>query len=42
MNQVLGRLKLKKAPDKTFIGRIAKGFDWLGYRLGSMPALGWG
>jgi RNA-directed DNA polymerase len=28
-------LKLAQAPDKTFIGRIEKGFDFLGYRFGS-------
>ncbi len=33
LNRVLTRLKLAKHPDKTFIGRIAKGFDWLGYHL---------
>ncbi|MBU2705444.1 hypothetical protein KCM76_05605 [Zooshikella marina] len=26
MNQVLSVLKMEKAPDKTFIGRITKGF----------------
>ena len=26
-------LRLQKHPDKTFIGRIEKGFDWLGYHL---------
>jgi RNA-directed DNA polymerase len=30
-NQVLNTLGLEKAPDKTFIGRIEKGFDFLGY-----------
>ncbi|MEE8056947.1 MAG: hypothetical protein V3T17_03815 [Pseudomonadales bacterium] len=30
----------KKAADKTFIGRITKGFDWLGYRLGASAAQG--
>ena len=25
------KLKVEKHPDKTFIGRIAKGFDFLGY-----------
>lgn len=39
MNQVLSTLKMEKAPDKTFIGRIVKGFDWLGYRLGLSAAL---
>ena len=29
--QVLSRLKLEKHPDKTFIGWITKGFDFLGY-----------
>jgi hypothetical protein len=36
MNQVLVNLGLDKAKDKTFIGRIARGFDWLGYRLGGI------
>ena len=31
VNQTLNELKVKKHPDKTFIGRIAKGFDFLGY-----------
>jgi hypothetical protein len=29
--QTLNELKMEKHPDKTFIGRIAKGFDFLGY-----------
>ena len=29
--QTLNELKAEKHPDKTFIGRIAKGFDFLGY-----------
>lgn len=33
VNQVLAKLKLAKHPDKTFIGRIGKGFDWLGYHV---------
>ncbi|MCX4029628.1 reverse transcriptase/maturase family protein [Spartinivicinus marinus] len=40
MNQVLSVLKMEKAPDKTFIGRITKGFNWLGYRLGPSAGLG--
>ncbi|MDZ7870704.1 MAG: reverse transcriptase domain-containing protein [Rheinheimera sp.] len=28
----LSELKLSKAPDKTFIGKVSKGFDFLGYR----------
>ncbi len=33
-NEVLGSLWLLKHPDKTFVGRIARGFDFLGYRFG--------
>ncbi len=33
VNQVLGSLKLEKHPDKTFIGRIERGFDFLGYHF---------
>jgi hypothetical protein len=32
INKQLSQLKLSKAPDKTFIGKISKGFDFLGYR----------
>lgn len=31
LNQVFNQLHLVQAPDKTFIGRIARGFDFLGY-----------
>ena len=31
VNEVLESLKVEQHPDKTFIGRIAKGFDFLGY-----------
>ena len=30
VNEVLGSLRLEKHPDKTFIGRIERGFDFLG------------
>ena len=33
LNQVLSSLGLEKHPDKTFIGRIEKGFDFLGYHF---------
>jgi len=33
VNQVLTSLKLDKHPDKTFIGRIEKGFDFQGYHF---------
>lgn len=31
MNEVLEGLKVEKHPDKTFIGRVERGFDFLGY-----------
>ena len=34
VNQILARLGLAKHPGKTFIGRIAKGFSFLGYQFG--------
>ena len=33
MNQILDQLKLTKHPDKTEMGHIEKGFDFLGYHL---------
>ncbi len=33
VNQVLGVLRLEKHPDKTFVGRIERGFDFLGYHF---------
>jgi len=33
VNQMLGALALEKHPDKTFIGRIERGFDFLGYHF---------
>ncbi len=32
-NVILNRLKLKKHPDKTFIGRVEKGFNFPGYHF---------
>ncbi len=34
VNQYFERLGLAQHPDKTFIGRIIKGFDFLGYQFG--------
>lgn len=34
VNQMLGMLGLEKHPDKTFIGKIERGFDFLGYHFG--------
>jgi len=33
VNQTLSALKLRQHPDKTFIGRAKKGFDFLGYQF---------
>ncbi len=33
VNEVLGSLRLEKHPYKTFIGRIERGFDFLGYHF---------
>lgn len=33
VNQALEGLALENAPDKTFIGRIQKGFNFLGYQF---------
>lgn len=35
MHQVMHRLKFKLAINKTFIGRVKRGFDFLGYRFNS-------
>lgn len=37
LNQIFNQLKLAQAPDKTFIGRIARGFDFLGYQFSRAP-----
>lgn len=33
MNECFNQLKVEQHPDKTFIGRIEKGFDFLGYHF---------
>ncbi len=33
VNDTLNLLKVEKHPDKTFIGRVERGFDFLGYFL---------
>ncbi len=35
VNETLAELKVEKHPDKTCIGRIARGFDFLGYTFSS-------
>jgi RNA-directed DNA polymerase len=37
LNQILNGLKVEKHPDKTFIGKIEKGFDFLGYHFSKEP-----
>lgn len=37
LNRLLSTLELEKHPDKTFIGRIEKGFDFLGYHFSRGP-----
>ncbi len=31
VNETLAELKVEQHPDKTFIGRVSRGFDFLGY-----------
>ena len=41
MNQTLNQLKLAQHPDKTWAGKVDRGFDFLGYhhtRAGLTPA----
>ena len=33
VNQIMNRLRVEQHPDKTFIGRVSKGFDFLGYHF---------
>jgi len=40
VNQILERLKVRQHPDKTFIGRVSRGFDFLGYRITSAGIVG--
>ncbi|WP_110338554.1 reverse transcriptase domain-containing protein [Nitrosomonas sp. Nm84] len=37
MNECFSQLKVEQHPDKTFIGRIEKGFDFLGYHFSREP-----
>ncbi len=38
-HKILNLIKLKMHPDKTFIGCIKKGFDFLGVRFGDTPEI---
>ena len=37
LHRILNRLKVTTHPDKTFIGRIERGFDFLGYHFSRRP-----
>lgn len=39
LNQMFNVLKLKQHPDKTFVGRIERGFDFLGYHFSHGPLM---
>ena len=40
LNETFSELKLQKHPDKTLMGRIEKGFDFLGYHFGPQGGQG--
>lgn len=40
MNKFFSMMGLKQHPDKTFIGKVSKGFDWLGFRFTTGGAIG--
>jgi hypothetical protein len=35
VNQILAELKVEQHPDKTFVGRVSRGFEFLGYSFSS-------
>ena len=39
MNRILERLELEKAEKKTFIGKIERGFDFLGFHFNSQSGM---
>lgn len=40
VNQTMAQLKMEQHPDKTFVGRISRGFDFLGYRISPAGLIG--
>ena len=40
VNETLEELEVQQHPDKTFVGRIRRGFDFLGYRFASTGLIG--
>jgi hypothetical protein len=47
VNEILAYLRLQQHPDKTFIGRVSHGFDFLGHACSAQgltlaePTIGW-
>lgn len=35
VNEEMAKLKVRQHPDKTFIGRISRGFNFLGWHYGA-------
>jgi RNA-directed DNA polymerase len=40
VNQTLVALKVQQLPDKTFVGRVGRGFDFLGYTFSTVGLTG--
>ena len=40
VNGTMAELKVEQHPNKTFVGRISRGFDFLGYRISSAGLIG--
>jgi hypothetical protein len=40
VNRTLAELKVQQHPDKTFVGRLSRGFDFLGYRFSAAGLVG--
>ena len=38
VNETLSELRVEQHPDKTFIGRVEREFDFLGYHFGGLPS----
>jgi hypothetical protein len=40
VNETMAELKMEQHPNKTFVGRISRGFDFLGYRISTAGLIG--
>jgi len=40
VNQILNQLKVRQHADKTFVGRVSRGFDFLGYTFSAVGLTG--